>query len=139
MRTLRFLPLLALLAACSDGTGLGAGAVRMTAMVNGDAPPNGDNVAVTIENRGSRTVQMLLCSDTRVTMVVERRVDGAWEDYGGDACFAVYRPVDLEPGASRAETRAIREGGRFRFELRVWSKDDPESQRTVYSEGFDVP
>lgn len=139
MWTLRLLPLLALLAACSDGTGLGAGTVRMTTMVNGDAPPNGDNVSVTIQNRGSRTVQMLLCSDTRVTLAVERRVDGAWNDYGGDACFAVYRPVDLEPGASRAETRAVRDGGRFRFELRVWSREDPESQRTVYSDGFDIP
>ena len=139
MRTLRLFPLLALLlAACSDSTGPGAG-VRMTTMVNGDAPPSADNVTLTIQNRGSRTVQMLLCSDTEVSLAIERRVEGEWEDYAGDACFAVYRPVDLEPGATRAETRSVREAGRYRFELRVWDKNLPEAQRTVYSPAFDVP
>lgn len=139
MRILRLLPVLALLAGCSDSTGLAAGAVRMTAMVNGDAPPTGDNVSFTIQNRGSRTLQMLLCSDTRVTVAIDRREDGAWKDFGGDACFAVYRPVDLAPGATRTETRAVREAGRYRFEIRVWEKGEEESHRTVYSDGFDVP
>ena len=139
MRILRFLPLLALLAACSDSTGVGDGAVRMTTMVNGKGPPGGENVSLTIQNRGSRTLQMLLCSDTRVMVAIDRHEDGAWKDYGGDFCFAVYHPVDLEPGATRTETRAVPEAGRYRFEIRVWEKGEEEAHRTVYSDGFDVP
>ncbi len=137
MRSLRLLPLLAVLAACSDSTGP-AGAVRITATADAAAPPGSDNVTFSVENRSGRTVQMLLCSDTEVTLVVERRVAGRWQDYAGDPCFAMYQPVDLAPGATRTETRAVREAGEYRLELRVWYRDNPEGQRIAYSDAFEV-
>jgi hypothetical protein len=139
MRTLRIIPLLMLLAACSDTAGPSARAVRVSAQVNGAAQP-GENVTVTIENRGSRPLLLPNCGE-RVLLTVERRIDDRWEPYSGEACLtlAIYAPLELAPGASLSTTRAVWNPGEYRIRLRAWHQDDPESARTVVSEEFDIP
>jgi hypothetical protein len=140
MRIRRSFPLLLMLAAaCSDAAGPGAGAVRLTTLVNGDALPNDENVTVTIENRGSRAVFISRCGEYPM-MVVQRREGGEWENYSGDACIGSFSPpLELAPGASASTSRAVREPGRYRVRLDPWYPDEPESPRRVVSEGFDIP
>jgi hypothetical protein len=139
MRTLRILPLLLLLAACSDTAGPGTRDVRVSTQVNGAAPPS-ENVTVTIQNRGSQPLLLPNCGE-RVSLVVERHVNGQWEDHSRDVCpaLAIYAPLELAPGASASTSRSVREPGRYRVLLQAWHSDDPESRRTVVSEGFDIP
>jgi hypothetical protein len=139
MRISRILPLLALLAACSDdATGPAAG-VRLSAMVNGSPPPGGGNVTITVENRGSRPVLLPRCGD-HVMVAVERRVGGEWESYSEGVCpfDLVSVPLELAPGATAASAHQIRDSGRFRARLDVSHADEPETVQSVRTSGFDI-
>ena len=138
MRISRILPLLALLAACSDSAGPG-GDVRADALVDRSPPPGGNNVTVTIENRGSRPVLLPRCGE-RIMLAVERRVGGAWQEYSGDVCAfdIVSVPLELAPGATATAGREIRDSGRFRARVDLWHADEPETVRSVRTSGFDI-
>jgi hypothetical protein len=139
MRTLRILPVLLLLAACSDTAGPSARAVRLSAEVNDAAPPAA-NVSVTIENRGTHPLLIPQCGD-RVMLTVQRRTGDAWQDYNGDVCLflGISVPLELAPGATATASQAIREAGRYRVRLHAWPREDPEAARMVESEGFSIP
>jgi hypothetical protein len=136
---MRILPLLMLLAACSDTAGPGARSVRVSAQVNPAAPPS-ENVTVTIENRGSEPLLVPRCSQ-RIMLSVERRAGGEWEEYSGDVCLFLDLsiPLELAPGATATTSRSVPDAGRYRIRLRAWPKNDTESERTALSSEFNVP
>lgn len=139
MRILRFAPLLALLAACSDTSGPGDGSLRLNAFVDQDAAPGEPNVEITIQNRGAFPVLLDRCGQ-RVMMVVDRRENGGWGEYMGDVCHAAVgeEPLTLAPGASTTTTRSLEESGEYRIRLEPWTAGEPGERRTVASPKFEV-
>jgi hypothetical protein len=139
MRILRRLPLLALLAACSDTSGPGAPDVRISTTVNRAALPGQPNVAITVENRGSRPVLLHHCGD-RLVVMVDRRENGEWKTYKGGICTAdlTWGPVELAAGAGISAQEWITEQGRYRLRLDAAYPQDFGAERGVVSTTFEI-
>lgn len=139
MRILRILPLLAVLGACSDSSGPSAPNVEVQTIVNSSPGQGQPNVAITVENQGSRPVLLEHCGD-RLLVMVDRREDGEWETYKGGLCTAEvsWAPRELAPGARLTAAEWLTQPGRYRLRLAASYRDDREPVRTVTSGGFTV-
>jgi hypothetical protein len=139
MRIRRVLPLLALLAACSDTSGPSARDVRISTTVNRAAPQSEPNVTVVVENRGSRPLVVPPCGD-RIALGVDRYRNGRWENFSSNTCpfDLVSDPVELAPGESASSPLSLREPGRYRVQLNAYHRDDPDPSRMVVSEAFEI-
>jgi len=139
MRILRILPLLALLAACSDTSGPGARDVRISTTVNRSAPQGEPNATVNVENRGSRPLLIAACGD-RIALTVDRNRNGRWENFSAGICLfdVATVPVELDPGESVSAPLWLRDPGRYRVQVNAFHPGDRDELRMVVSEPFEI-
>jgi hypothetical protein len=92
------------------------------------------SVPFTIKNRGSASVFVARCGG-RVRAALDRREDGRWVQYSGDACLAIYPMDPVEVGAHQVlrGARAIRERGQYRLRIGVTEEGESVWKRTSNS------
>lgn len=137
MRIHRFLPLLLLAAACeSDPLATAALNLEVSAEL-GDSPP--PLFTFEVWNRGRETVYLAAC-DARILPVVQRRVDGGWEDTSSTFCLGTVSadPVALTPGARAQGPAPVPGTGEYRVAVVVREAGSADAFRVVASDPITV-
>ena len=90
-------------------------------------------------NRGNATAFIPACG-VRPIVNIERYVGGQWQSYAGIYCMTVMMetPIELRAGASRTDSVAIGEAGRFRIRLPYGESASAGTRFDVVSREFDV-
>lgn len=96
-------------------------------------------VSFTVTNRGGTSAAVSRCGE-RVTAALDREEGGAWVQYSGDFCQAIYRmsPLPLAPGETLESVRMVGEPGRYRLRIGVRSSPAAEEQWMLTSDPFTV-
>lgn len=90
-------------------------------------------------NRGDATAFVPTCG-TRVLPVIEKLVNGRWENYSGGFCMLsmVMVPLELREGQMHHDEVAITEAGRYRLRVSYSSDSQLRNHFEVVSGQFDV-
>jgi len=99
------------------------------------------SVPFSVSNQSSRDTYYLSACGDRVTVALDRRVEGHWEEHSGGYCIAVLSmvPIALRPGETLESRVGLDESGSYRIRLGVSADRGDRERWTERSNTFVVP